>query len=146
MTYISNLSTQSMGITTRNRNLHLFSLNLSGNKVVFYYINLSKPTGHVMHQEFNLLKPTDYVMHQQFNILKLIGYVIHQQVNLLKPPGHVMHQLFIIQQLTLCPHCIYVFCIYLRSNSDLCHLQHKLIGFYNRDEKCLLSGTNWVFK
>jgi len=35
---------------------------------------------------------------------------------------------------TLCPHLIYVFCIYLRTNSDSCHLQHKLIGFYNRDE------------
>jgi len=46
---------------------------------------------------------------------------------------------------TLCPHCIYVFCIYLRTNSDLCHLQHKLIGFYNRDEKCLQRGTDWVF-
>ena len=45
----------------------------------------------------------------------------------------------------LCPHCIYVFCIYLRTNSDLCHLQHKLIGFYNRDEKCLQRGTDWVF-
>ena len=45
-----------------------------------------------------------------------------------------------------CAHCIYVFCIYLRTNSDLCHLQHKLTGFYNRDEKCLLRGTNWVFK
>jgi len=30
---------------------------------------------------------------------------------------------------TLCPHPIYVFCIYLRQNSDLCHLQHKLIRF-----------------
>jgi len=39
-----------------------------------------------------------------------------------------------------------MFCIYLRTNSDLCHLQHKLIGFYNRDEKCLQSGTEWVFK
>ena len=47
---------------------------------------------------------------------------------------------------TLCPHCIYVFCVYLRTNSDLCHLQHKLIGFYNRDEKCLQRGTDWVFK
>ena len=47
---------------------------------------------------------------------------------------------------TFCPHCIYVFCIYLRTNSDLCHLQHKLIGFYNRDEKCLQRGTDWVFK
>ena len=34
---------------------------------------------------------------------------------------------------TLCPHCIYVFCVYLRTNSDLCHLQHKLIGFYSRN-------------
>ena len=47
---------------------------------------------------------------------------------------------------TLCPHRIYVFCIYLRTNSDLCHLQHKLIGFYNRDEKWLQRGTDWVFK
>jgi len=47
---------------------------------------------------------------------------------------------------TICPHCIYVFCIYLRTNSDLCHLQHKLIGFYNRYEKCLQGGTDWVFK
>jgi hypothetical protein len=46
----------------------------------------------------------------------------------------------------LCQHCICVFCIYLRTNCDLCHLQHKVIGFYNRDEKCLLHGKNWVFK
>ena len=39
-----------------------------------------------------------------------------------------------------------MFCIYLRTNSDLYHLQHKLIGFYNRDEKCLQRGTDWVFK
>jgi len=39
-----------------------------------------------------------------------------------------------------------VFCIYLRTNSDLCHLQHKLIGFYNPDEKCLQRSTDWVFK
>jgi len=28
----------------------------------------------------------------------------------------------------------------------LCHLQHKLIGFYNRDEMCLQRGTDWAFK
>jgi len=39
-----------------------------------------------------------------------------------------------------------MFCIYLRTNSDLCHLQHKLIGFYNPDEECLQRGTDWVFK
>ena len=68
-------------------------------------------------------------------------------VNLLKPTGYVMHQQFNIQQLYALPtHSICVFCIYLRTNSDLCHLHHKLVGFYNRDEKCLLRGTNWVFK
>jgi len=39
-----------------------------------------------------------------------------------------------------------VFCIYLGTNSDLCHLQHKLIGFYNRDEKCLQRFTDFFFK
>jgi len=28
----------------------------------------------------------------------------------------------------------------------LCHLQHKLIGFYNPDENCLQRGTDWGFK
>ena len=42
--------------------------------------------------------------------------------------------------------CTGLVSIYLRTNSDLCHLQHKLIGFYNRDGKCLQCGTDWVFK
>ena len=48
--------------------------------------------------------------------------------NLSNPTGHVMHQQFNIQQLYVLP-TLYLFCIYLRTNSDLCHLQHKLIGF-----------------
>ena len=70
----------------------------------------------------------------------------YSHINLLKPTGHVMHQQFNIQQLYVLPTLYLCGCIYLRTNSDLCHLQHKLIGFYNRDEKCLLRGTNWVFK
>ena len=66
--------------------------------------------------------------------------------NPLKPSGHYMYRQFNIQQFYVLPtQCIYVFCIYLRTNSDLCHLQHKLIGFYNRDGMCLLRGTDWVF-
>ena len=74
----------------------------------------------------------------------VLQIMIH--LNLLKPTGHVMHQQFNIQQLYALPTLNFVFCIYLRTNSDLCHLQHKLIGFYNRDEKCLQRGTDWVFK
>jgi len=57
-----------------------------------------------------------------------------------------MHQQFNIQKLYALPTPYLLFNIYLRTNRDLCHLQHKLIGFYNRDKKCLLRGTDWVFK
>ena len=83
-------------------------------------------------------------MHQQFNLLKPTGHVMHQQFNLLNPTGHVMHQQFNIQQYVL--PTLYLCVLYLSENKQrLCHLQHKLIGFYNQDEKCLLRGMNWVF-
>jgi hypothetical protein len=67
-------------------------------------------------------------------------------INLLKPTGYVMHQ-FNIQQLYVLP-TLYLCVLYLYENKQrlVRHLQHKLIGFYNRDEKCLQRGTDWVFK
>ena len=65
-----------------------------------------------------------------FNLLKPARTFMYQQVQHLK-------KFYLLITFSLC-----VF----RTNSDLCHLQHKLIGFYNRDEKCLQRGTNWVFK
>ena len=57
-----------------------------------------------------------------------------------------MHQQFDIQQLYVLT-TLYLRVLYLSENKQrLVYLQHKLIGFYNRDEKCLLRGTNWVFK
>ena len=66
-------------------------------------------------------------------------------ITLLKPAGYVMHQQFNIQQLYVLPTLYLYFVFIWEQNSDLCHLQHKLTGFYNRDEKCLLHGTDWVF-
>jgi hypothetical protein len=60
-----------------------------------------------------------------------------------------MHNQFNIKKLYVLPTlyvCMYLCVVYLRTNSDLCHLQHKLIGFYNRDEKCLQRGIYWAFK
>ena len=38
-------------------------------------------------------------------------------------------------------------CMYLRrKNIDAFPIQQKLTGFYDRDEKCLQRGTDWVFK
>ena len=49
------------------------------------------------------------------------------------------------QEFYILPHCIYVFCSYLKTNRDFCSIQHKVIGFIT-EMKCLLRGTNCVFK
>ena len=57
-----------------------------------------------------------------------------------------MHQKFNIQQLYVLP-TLYLCVLYLSENKQrLVPLQHKLIGFYNGDEKCFLRDTNLVFK
>ena len=57
-----------------------------------------------------------------------------------------MQQQFNIQQLYVLP-TLYLCVLYLSENKKrLVPLQHKLIGFYNWDEKCLLRGTTWVYK
>jgi hypothetical protein len=72
------------------------------------------------------------------------------RINLLKPTGYGMHQqVEYSNNCTLCPYCIYVFCIYLRTNSEATcaiYIKKKLIGFHNRDDKCLQRGTDWAFK
>ena len=66
--------------------------------------------------------------------------------NLLKPTGHVMRLQFNIQQLYVLP-TLYLCVLYLSENKQrLVPFTVQKIGFYNRDEKCLLRGTNWVFK
>ena len=77
-----------------------------------------------------LVRPTRYVSCCWFNLLKPTGCVQQPVYNL---------------RIDILPK-LYLFCIYLRTNSDLCHLHHKLIGFYNRVGVCLLRGTDWVFK
>ena len=45
-----------------------------------------------------------------------------------------MYRQFNIQQFYVLPtHCIYVFCVDLRTNSDYFPIQHSLAGLYNRD-------------
>jgi hypothetical protein len=86
-------------------------------------------------------------------IVKISGYykvIILCIINLSKPTGHVMHhQQFNIQQLYA---LLNVFCIYLRTNSDLCHLQHKLVGLMTKRTLVYLKTQSlprckdWVFK
>jgi hypothetical protein len=41
---------------------------------------------------------------------------------------------------------VYVFCMYYKTNSVFCPIQHSISGFNNRDEKCVLRSTKWIFK
>jgi hypothetical protein len=59
-------------------------------------------------------------------------------VKLLKPSGHYTYHQFNIQQLYALPK-LYLCVLYLSENKQL------LIGFYNRDKKCLLRGKDRVF-
>ena len=44
-----------------------------------------------------------------------------------------MYHQFNIQQFYVLPtHCIYVFCVDIRTNSNYFPIEHKLTGFYNR--------------
>ena len=57
-----------------------------------------------------------------------------------------MHQQFNIQQLYALP-TLYLWVLYLTENKQrLVPLTTQTDSFYNQDEKCLLRGTNWVFK
>jgi len=66
-------------------------------------------------------------------------------LNLLKPTGYVMHHQFNIQQFHDLA-TLYLCVLYLSENKQrFLRRRHKTVCFYNRDEKCLLRGTNWVF-
>jgi len=57
-----------------------------------------------------------------------------------------MYHQFNIQQFYVLPtHCIYVFCVDLRTNSDYFPIQHLLTGFYNLAAVCLQHGTDRTF-
>jgi hypothetical protein len=65
-----------------------------------------------------------------FKIMWHINRLILILINLLKPTGYGMHQqVEYLNNCTLCPYCIYVFCICLRKNSDLCPLYQNLFVF-----------------
>jgi len=68
-------------------------------------------------------------------------------INLLQPTGYVILPTSLtFNNCTLCPHCIDMFCtrIYLGTNSDLCHLLLKLIG-YITEKKSVYSAVRTGF-
>jgi hypothetical protein len=72
----------------------------------------------------------------------VIAVCSEKHINLLKPTGYeTRQQVEYFNNCTLCPFCIYVFCIRLRTKSDLCHLHQKLIGFFITEMKSVYSAV-----
>ena len=88
-----------------------------------------------------------YVTQSGHYIHRTVVTICTNQWSLYVPhSGHYMYDQFNIEQLYAQP-TLYLCVLCLSENKQrLCHLQHKLIGFYSRDEKCLQRGTDWVFK
>jgi hypothetical protein len=63
--------------------------------------------------------------------------------NLLKPSGNFTYVPpgLTLKNSTWCSHCVYVFCVDLRTNSNFCLIKHQETGFYNRSGECLQRGT-----
>jgi hypothetical protein len=68
--------------------------------------------------------------------------------NFLKPNCYVMHQRVWHSKIVRSAHTVFTrMCfVFVGNKQRLVSLVHKLVGFYNRDEKCLQRGTDWVFK
>ena len=57
-----------------------------------------------------------------------------------------MWLLYVSKFPSFCPHSIFMcFSWISEKNSYYFPIQHKLTGFYNPGEVCLLRGTEWVF-
>ena len=114
-----------------------------------YVILIASPLQKLLHEHSSLLRFTyiaDLFKYILLLVPRLLFFSRTLNLNILKPTGHVMRQQVYHSRIYVLPTLYLCVLYYLRTNSDLYHLYHKLIGFYKRDEKCLLRGTNWVFK
>ena len=108
-------------------------------------------TGHYMYSKLVTICTAHwslYVPHSGHSMYRTLVTICTAHWSLYVPhSGHYMYRHFNIHTSYVQPtQCIYVSCIDLRTNSDYFHIQHYLIGFYNRKCVCLLRGTDWAFK
>ena len=75
----------------------------------------------------------------------LTFFVLRCAVNLSKPTGHVMHQQFNIQQLYVLP-TQYLCFVFIWEQTATCATYSINLLIFITEMKCLLRGTNWVFK
>jgi hypothetical protein len=72
-------------------------------------------------------------------------FVLPCFMNLLKPTGYVMHQQFNIQQLYALP-TVYLCFVFIWEQTATCATYTINWLVFITQMKCLLRGTDWVFK
>ena len=85
----------------------------------------------------------EFMDHQPYNVDLAPRAGLKNAFNLLKPTAYVMDHSTIVRS----AHTVFMCFVFIWEQTATCAAYIiKLIGFYNRDEKCLLRGTDWVFK
>ena len=64
------------------------------------------------------------------------------ETSLLKPSGYCQ---CLYSKILRSAYSVFIFFVWI-SGREFWPMQHSVIGFYNRVGRCLLRGTNWVFK
>jgi hypothetical protein len=83
-------------------------------------VTICTASGHYMYRQWSVHVPPVVTM------CTASGHYVYRQWSLYVPhSGHYMYRQFNIQQFYVLPtHCIYVFCVDLRTNSDCFPIQH----------------------
>jgi len=101
--------------------------------------NPLQPSGHYMYRQFNIQQfyvlPTHCIyafcvdIRTNSNYFPLQNWLVFiKRFNPLQPSGHYMYRQFNIQQFYVLPtHCISMFCVAIRTNSDYFPLQNWLV-------------------
>jgi len=95
-------------------------------------------SGHYMHRTVVTICTPQwslYVPHSGHCMYRTVVTICTAQWSLYAPhSGHYIYRQFNIHKLHILPtHCIYVFCVDLRTNSNYFPIQHQLTDLYNRD-------------
>ena len=86
------------------------------------------------------LRQKRYCLRTSAGLLTNVGSHCEDQLLLYVPLSLMFRKSYVLPT-----HCIYVFSVDLRTDSNHFPIRHELTGFYSRDGVCLLRGTDWIF-
>ena len=97
-----------------------------------------------LHSNVRALCPVIHITHIK-NLFTV--YTNCRLLNLLQPTGYIMHYQFTHSTTVRSAHTVFTCFVFIWVQTATCATYNiNWLVFYNRDEKCLQRGTDWVFK